>query len=322
MADEIVEKVSNESTETEEPKAEAMHMTVDQMVHDLRYAQGMLNAAVEELKSLHGVIFTYVEKTHTEEYLDAIQNMTDEEIKEVTRESLREKFPKHNLMPFDAPEIKEIEGFYEYEDEEYRQYLKDLRDRLVQYETMMKEIETSRGYVQKMGDLIRDTRINQAKQVAQTDAPNSESARKFLADLEDVRECKTFFSYVTKNVPLIYNSDLRYVHDRYQKWVAKHPQYSGLKDDVLDFVGRIHGTPNEAMFVAQAVKLFIRFGTDGSKHGDAMMHQNLARLAIFFHQTEENNPIPDDEYEIILEGMNAIIHQYNLFNMKHNTGLV
>ena len=281
----------------EEVKAEAMHKTVNEMVHDLKYAKGMLEAFQENTKELGASISAYVEKTHMQKYVEIVHRMTDEEIDAITLESLEEKFPDHNLMGWSDIDVADIPGGYDYPIEKYHEYLKFFRDRLKEYEDLVKNIEESRKMVENMGKIIRDTRIAQAKNIAKSDSPNAAKAQQFLDDLEAIHHCTNFFEYASENVNRINDADGVYMEKRFHDWSNRNPEFQSILDDASDYhLERLLDTGKAfQIFLRKAIMSYIRYSDKATSRDRTLLQQTLRQMSVYFKLVDDGTLVEEQK---------------------------
>lgn len=296
----------------EEVKAEAIHKTVAEMLRDMKYAQGMMEASVQNAKELHEVMKTYLAKTHMEEYVDAVYNLTDDEINSMSKEILNQRFPNHNLMAWDAVDVPEIDGAFDYPIEDYQSYLTNLRDRLHDYESLMKGIEESRQFVQKMSEIVYHTRVSQAKKVASSNSPDASKAQQFLDDLDSIHTCKEFFHFVDIQMRAILKADARYMVERYRQWVQKESTYESLLMNIREFCSS-QGWVRYTDFLQKCMMSYIRFGYETTSRDVTMKNQTIYHLHLFFAGSPE---VQDEHRQIIINKLNDMFMKYEEVNME------
>ena len=266
---------------TEEPKANLVSKTIDEMVADLKYSQGMLQANVETAQELGDTIVNYLNKTNMGDYYETVKTMSEEKINEMTIKDIDNMFPGNNLMPWDAVDVKDIEGEYGYTEDEYHQFLIELHNRCMDYEHIVKLIDQARGYVHKMADKLQEVRLEQAKKVAATDTPEAKKARQYIQDIDDINFCRPFVNFIRTQKENIILANTEYMTDRFNEWLKKNGRFSTLIDTIMNCDTMDISVENRK-FLCKAIMSYVRYAAETTNREIIIKRSILTRIVDFF----------------------------------------
>lgn len=289
---------------------------ITEMVADLKYHNAMLQANVETAREMQGDLSEYVMRTNMSEGVDELEKMSDEDIDSMTIKDIDIKFPGHQLMPYDAPEIKEIESKdYGYNEEDCHIFLKDIRDRIKNFRHIIDVINQAREYTNKMAETLRAVRIAQAKKVIEspeTTDDQKKKAREFLRDLDIVNDCSAFFRYVIKNADRINKCKRDTLMQKLAKFTIKRPEFLPMPQLIEGYTERF-GNPDESLrpdFLFVSFLSYLRFGDETLQRDIVVKRSTMSRLLNFFSGT-----LSDGEVESIQKNLDIM---YGVINGKED----
>jgi hypothetical protein len=283
-------KVVRDINAKENPKAE-VHKTIKEMVADLRYQNGMLQANVETAKEMRGVLMEYIKKIKiTDEQIDHLESLSDEEIDKMTLKDIDNALPGVSWMPWDAPEV---EGFqsedYGYAEYDVQGFMKTLKEKTKDYRAIVDTIEKASEYTGKMAETLKAARIKQAAVVIND--PNrtedeKKKARNYIRDVDIVSDGSAFFRYVIKNLDRIKTCNEDGMRKTLVKFIAKEPDYIGLPTLMMEYEEKT-GNRGEAIrheFIVIAWISYLRYADKTLQRDINIRKSTLSRLLAFFSE--------------------------------------
>lgn len=265
----------------EKPQAELVSKTVNEMVADLKYSQGMLQANIDTAKEIGEVVVSYLNKTNMADHYDTVKNLTAEQINSMTIKDIENMFPGNNLMPFDAPDVKDVDGEYGYTEDEYHQFLTELSNRCKDYETIVHTISEARGYVHKMADKLQEVRLDQARKVAMEDTEAGLKARQYIQDIDDINYCRSFVKFFRNQKENIVGCSWDNLMNRFNDWVKKNGRFVDLENTVMNS-DTIDIDPQHRKLLVKAIMSYIRYGSEMTNREIIIKRSVLTRLEDFF----------------------------------------
>lgn len=264
----------------EEKKASLVSKPISQLVSDLRYSQGLLEANIETAKETAKAINKYLKRTNMSQYVNIVRNMTESEINSMTRKDIDNKFPGHELVDWEDPAVRG-DGDYGYTEDEYHQFIINLKNKLYEYEELVKLIDKAKDYVANMGKMLQEARIRYAEKVAKNNTPEGNKAKQFLSDINNINRCDGFFTYVMNHASKIANSNYQYIKNRFDIWCSKNQRY----EDILDTIKTttvFDADDADREFLCKCLMGYVIYGDNSDKRHEIIKKSILNNLKDYF----------------------------------------
>lgn len=265
----------------EKPKAELLSKTVNEMVADLKYSQGMLQANIETAKEIGEIVSSYMNKTNMSEHYSIVKELTEERINAMSVKDIDAIFPNNKLMPWDAPDVKDVDGGYGYTEDEYHHFLIELSNRCKDYETIVHTIDEARMYVHKMADKLQEVRLDQARKIAMEDTEAGEKARQYIRDIDDINFCRSFINFVKSQKDKIIACNWDNLNERFNDWVKKNNRFKDIEKTIMNSIS-INIDSQHRKFLVKAVMSYIRYGHEMTNRDIIIKRSIMTRLEDFF----------------------------------------
>lgn len=264
----------------EEKKASLVSKPISELVSDLRYSQGMLEANIQTAKETRKAINKYLTRTNMAQYADIVRNMTEAEINSMTKKDIDNKFPGHEIVDWEDPAVRG-DGDYGYTEDEYHQFIIDLKNKLYEYESLVKLIDKAKDYVANMSKMLQEARIKYAEKVAKNNTPEGNKAKQFLSDINNINRCDGFFTYVMNHASKIANSNYQYIKDRFDTWCSKNQRY----EDILDTIKTtavFDADDADREFLCKCLMGYVIYGDNSDKRHEIIKKSILNNLKDYF----------------------------------------